>query len=81
MIEYSHQQEVDELQNNNTTKKVICQDKERKGMARTEITNAIRKFGEMSHNIQINTRGDVAIVYVDHEYFGIWDFGRHTFVD
>jgi hypothetical protein len=50
-------------------------------MAREEITNAIRKFGEMSHNIQINTRGDVAIVYVDHEYFGIWDFGRHTFVD
>ena len=50
-------------------------------MARTEITNAIRKLGEMSHNIQINIRGDVAIVYVDHEYFGIWDFGRHTFVD
>lgn len=43
-------------------------------MARTEITNAIRKFGEMSHNIQINTLGDVAIVYADHEYFGIWDF-------
>ena len=50
-------------------------------MKRTEITNAIRKFGEMSHNIQISDRGNVAVVYVNHEYFGIYDFGRKTFVD
>lgn len=50
-------------------------------MKRTEITNAIRSFGETSHNIQIMDRGNVAAVYVDHEYFGIYDFGRHTFVD
>ena len=49
-------------------------------MARQEITNAIRKFGERSHNIQIDNRGSTAIVYVNHEYFGIYDFDRHTFV-
>ncbi|MBO5701350.1 MAG: hypothetical protein J6S71_02820 [Clostridia bacterium] len=50
-------------------------------MAREEITKAVRRFGERSHNIRINMRGDVAIVHVNHEYFGIYDLRRHTFVD
>lgn len=50
-------------------------------MKRQEITNAIRKLGERSHNIQINDRGNIAAVYVDHEYFGIYDFEKKTFVD
>lgn len=48
---------------------------------RTEITNAIRKLGETSHNIQIRDGGSCAEVYVNHEYFGIWSFITHTFVD
>ena len=48
---------------------------------RNEITNAIRKLGEMSHNIMIKDGGSTAMVEVDHEYFGIWSFITHTFVD
>ena len=50
-------------------------------MKRNEIVTALRKFGERSHNVQISDRGNIAIVHVDHEYFGIYDFGRKTFVD
>lgn len=50
-------------------------------MAREEITKAVRSFGKRSRNIRINVRGNMAIVHVDHEYFGIYDFNRHTFVD
>lgn len=48
---------------------------------RNEITNAIRKLGEMSHNINIKDGGSTAFVKVDGEYFGIWSFITHAFVD
>ena len=48
---------------------------------RNEITNAVRRFGETSHNIVIKASGDVAAVHVDHEHFGIYSFTKKTFVD
>lgn len=45
------------------------------------ITSAVRKLGETSFNIQIQDGGSVAMVYVNHEYFGIYDFVKKTFVD
>ncbi len=45
------------------------------------ITNALRKLGERSRNIIIKRNSDIAVVYVDHEYFGIWSFQKNTFVD
>lgn len=50
-------------------------------MERMEITAALRRFGERSRNIQIHTQNGRASVYVNHEYFGIYDFNRHTFID
>lgn len=50
-------------------------------MKRQEITNALRRFGERSHNIVINDKGSTAIVFVNRKYFGIYDFIRKTFVD
>lgn len=46
-----------------------------------EITNAIRKQGERSHNILVRDGGSVAEVTVNGEYFGIWSFVSKTFVD
>lgn len=47
----------------------------------SEITNAVRKLGETSHNILVKDRGAVAEVIVNGEYFGIWSFVCKTFVD
>lgn len=45
------------------------------------IRNVLRKLGVRSHNVMIKVRDDVASIYVDHEYFGIWSFTKNTFVD
>ncbi len=50
-------------------------------MERQEITRALRCFGERSHNVDIRRRGERAIVYVNKEYFGVYDFDKHTFID
>jgi hypothetical protein len=47
----------------------------------TEITNAIRKLGETSHNIRVRDCGTVAEVHVNGEYFGVWSFVSKTFID
>ena len=47
----------------------------------SEITNAVRKLGERSHNIRVRDGGAVAEVTVNGEYFGIWSFVCKTFVD
>ena len=48
---------------------------------REEITNALHKLGERSHNVDIKSRGGNAVVYVNKEYYGVYDFTRKTFVD
>ncbi|MBR2908062.1 MAG: hypothetical protein IKC26_09990 [Clostridia bacterium] len=51
---------------------------------RNEITNAMKKLGVKSRNVQIVEGGlftPVAQIFADGEYFGIYDFERHTFVD
>jgi len=50
-------------------------------MKRNIITTALRNLGENSQDIQIRISNDLAVVYVNHEYFGIYDFNRETFVD
>lgn len=50
-------------------------------MARQEITAAIRSLGERSRNVEISYRSERAIVYVNKEYFGVYDLERHTFID
>lgn len=45
------------------------------------ITLALRKLGEKSDDVKIKVDGDVAAVYVDGEYYGVWSFPRDTFVD
>lgn len=45
------------------------------------ITSALRKLGERAHNIKIKVNGDIAVVYIHGEYYGIWSFPRNTFVD
>lgn len=49
------------------------------------ITSALRRLGERAHkrahNIKIKVNGDVAVVYIHDEYYGIWSFPRNTFVD
>ena len=50
-------------------------------MERQEITRALHKLGERSYNVDIKSRGDRAIVYVNKGYFGVYDFDKHTFID
>lgn len=45
------------------------------------ITLALRKLGEKTDDVEINVNGDVAIVYIHGEYYGVWSFPRNTFVD
>lgn len=46
-----------------------------------EITKAIRKLGETSHNVRVRDCGTVAEVHVNGEYFGVWSFISKTFID
>lgn len=46
-----------------------------------KIKNAIKALGERSDNITTISFDDSAVVYVNSEYFGIYDFAKNTFVD
>lgn len=63
----------------------MSREKEIKTMTRSEkiveITKAIRKLGETSHNVRVRDCGSVAEVTVNGEYFGIWSFVSKTFID
>lgn len=50
-------------------------------MERIIVTEALRQLGEHSHDIVIRSNGDVAAVYVNREYFGMWSFSKKTFID
>ena len=60
---------------------IECEKEERKERRMKEIMKALRKLG---HNGIVKTKWiskDRFAVYVDGEYFGIWDSNRKTFVD
>ena len=44
------------------------------------ITKALETLGITGH-VRIKYRDNTALVYVDGEYFGTYDFTRKTFVD
>ena len=46
-----------------------------------EITEALDKLGALNEYIELVHNGERAKVYLDGEYFGIYDFVRRTFVD
>lgn len=45
-----------------------------------EIKASLKALG-VTGKIEISRFGNRATVYVKGEYFGVYDFGRHTFVD
>lgn len=60
---------------------IECEMEERKETMMKEIMKAIRAFGvNGTVTIKEITTGRIA-VYVNDEYFGIWDTNRKTFVD
>lgn len=60
---------------------IECEMELRKEKRMKEIMKALR---ELEHNGIVTTKWigiDRIAVYVDHEYFGIWDTTKKTFVD
>lgn len=60
---------------------IICELNKRKEKFMKEIKEALNKLGAEGHITTKWITTDRIAVYLDDEYFGIWDTVRKTFVD